>query len=127
MGDTYHFGVSKIIIHSLHILIGIWLVYLGYKKITDKKLDDINYYLLTGLGIILFFYFLIISYKEFGNIWNYAFGVPNYLIFITHLINALLFIFIGIKFLDIGKIISLYLIISGSLGGMYHGHLLLLK
>lgn len=126
MGDTYHFGVAKSIVHISHIVIGIWLVYIGYKKITDEEIDDIHYHLLTGLGIILFFYFLVISYKEYGNVWNYAFGVPNYLVFITHLINAILFTLIGIKYIDIGKIISLYLIIAGSLGGLYHGHLMLL-
>jgi hypothetical protein len=31
------------------------------------------------------------------------------------------------KYLNINKIISLYLIIAGSLGGMYHAHLMFLK
>lgn len=126
MGDTYHFGVAKIIVHISHILIGLWLVYIGYQKITDEEIDDTQYNLLTGLGVILFFYFLAISYKEYGKVWNYAFGVPNYLIFITHLINSILFTLMGLKHIDIGKIMSLYLIISGSLAGMYHGHLMLL-
>mgnify|MGYP003326171824 CR=1 FL=1 len=127
MGDTYHFGISKIIVHLSHIIIGAWLVYIGYKKITDDEIIDIQYHLLSVLGIVLFLYFLVVSYKEFGNVWNYSFGVPNYLIFITHIINAILFLLIGIKYINIGKLISLYLIIAGALGGMYHAHLMILN
>ena len=36
-GDTYHFGVAKIIIHLSHLLTGSWLVYIGYKKIIDEE------------------------------------------------------------------------------------------
>ena len=125
MANTYHFGIAKIIVHISHIIIGLWLVYLGYKKITNQRLDNIHYNVLAVLGAVLFIYFLIVSYKEFGKKWNYAFGVPNYLIFATHLFNAVLFFLIGIKYLNINKLISLYLIIAGALGGMYHAHLML--
>lgn len=125
-GDTYHFGVAKIIIHLSHLLTGSWLVYIGYKKIIDEEISELQYNLLTILGSILFLYFVAISYKELGNVWNYAFGVPNYLIFITHLINAILFVLMGMKYLNISKIMSLYLIISGALAAMYHAHLMIL-
>ena len=124
MGDTYHFGMPGWIIHSIHILIGLWLVYIGYKRITNQKIKKYNYTLLTILGIVLFFYFIVISGKNIGKSWNYAFGIPNYVIFLTHLINAILFIGIGLRYIDIGDIISLYLIISGSLAGLYHAHLM---
>lgn len=125
-GDTYHFGVSKITIHLSHLLTGSWLVYIGYKRITDEEISDLQYNLLTILGSILFLYFVAISYKELGKVWNYAFGIPNYLIFITHLTNAILFVLMGLKYLKINKIMSLYLIISGALAAMYHAHLMIL-
>jgi FlaA1/EpsC-like NDP-sugar epimerase len=127
MGDTYHFGVKKTIVHISHILIGMWLIYIGYIKIIDKDLNNIQYNLLTGLGIVLFIYFLTITVKEYGNVWNYSFNVPNYVIFISHLINSIIFFLLGMKYMDINRLISLYLIIAGSLGGMYHAHLMILQ
>jgi hypothetical protein len=124
MGNTYHFGIAKLIVHISHIIIGLWLVYLGYKKITNTELDNFQYNLLTGLGVVLFLYFTVVTYKEYGNKWNYAFGVPNYLIFLTHLINSVLFFIIGMRYLNINKLISLYLIIAGSMGALYHAHLM---
>jgi len=126
MTNTYHFGISKLIVHISHMIIGLWLVYIGYKKITNQIIHNFQYNLLILLGVILFIYFSIISYKEYGKIWNYSFKVPNYLIFITHLINAIIFILIGIKYLNINKIMSLYLIIAGSLAALYHIHLMVL-
>tara|TARA_E500000178_G_scaffold161209_1_gene160911 strand:- start:120 stop:506 length:387 start_codon:yes stop_codon:yes gene_type:complete len=127
MGDTYHFGIKGYIVHITHILIGLWLIYIGYEKIKEREIYEYNYYGLTILGIILLLYFLIVSYKEWGNRWNYAFGVPNYVIFTTHLINSLLFIGIGMKYIDIGEIMSMYLIVSGVLAAAYHGHLMIIK
>ena len=127
MGDTYHFGMPGSIIHISHILIGLWLVYIGYKRITDQEIKKYNYTLLTILGVVLFFYFIVISYKNIGKSWNYAFGIPNYVIFLTHLINAILFIGIGLKYISIENVISLYLIISGSLASLYHAHLMYVK
>jgi len=124
---SYHFGLSKPIVHLSHLLTGSWLVYIGYKRITNQRLNNLHYYLLTIVGAILFLYFLVVSYKELGKKWNYAFGVPNYLIFLTHLFNSSLFFLIGMRYFSINKIISLYLIIAGALGGMYHAHLMLFK
>lgn len=126
MGDTYHFGMPGWIIHISHILIGLWLVYLGYKRITDQPIKKYNYTLLTILGVVLFFYFIVISLKNIGKTWNYAFGIPNYVIFLTHLMNAILFVGIGLRYINIGDIISLYLIISGSIAFLYHAHLMYL-
>jgi uncharacterized membrane protein len=124
MGDNYSFNIPKIIIHVAHILIGLWLVYIGYKKITNNSIDDMNYKLLWIMGIILLVYFIIVIYKNIGKYWNYAFGIPNWMIFTTHIINALLFIAIGFKYIDISTMLSLYLVVSGSLAGLYHTHLM---
>ena len=125
MGDTYHFGIKGYIIHITHILVGLWLIFIGYERIKDRQINEYNYHGLTLLGGALLVYFLIVSYKEWGNHWNYAFGVPNYVIFMTHLINAILFLGIGLKYINIGEIMSMYLIISGSLASAYHGHLMI--
>ena len=108
MSDTYHYNIPGIVIHISHILVGLWLVYIGYIKITDKKLEEVHYKILWILGIVLFLYFLSITYKNLGKSWNYAFGIPNYVIFSTHLFNAILFILLGLKYITISNIISLY-------------------
>ena len=127
MGDTYHFNIPALIIHLSHILIGLWLVYIGYKKITNNSINDLNYKLLIFLGFVLLIYFSIITYKNIGKSWNYAFGIPNWMIFMTHLFNALLFIAIGCKYIDITTPVGLYLVVSGSLAALYHAHLMLVQ
>ena len=127
MGDTYHYNIPGIVIHTIHLIFGVWLAYIGYKKITNQSISDYNYPILIGLGSLVIVYFIHLLYKNWNKKWNYAFGIPNYVIFLTHLINSILFIGIGLKYIDIGNIISLYLIISGSLAGLYHAHLMYVK
>jgi len=63
MGDTYHFGMPGSIIHINRILTGLWLVYIGYKLITNQKITKYNFIPLSliGYSYILLFY---------SNIWK---------------------------------------------------------
>ena len=56
----------------------------------------------------------------------YAFGVPGIAVWIQHIVLGILLFYIGYVGVTTGEIstnMSLLLIISGSLGGLYHLHL----
>lgn len=57
---------------------------------------------------------------------NYHFGVPGIAIWLTHILSGLLLIYVGYLNLNkvcVNKIISLILIVAGSLASTYHLHL----
>ena len=57
---------------------------------------------------------------------NYHFGVPGFVVWITHILSGILLIYVGYTNLNekhVDKITSLILIISGSLASLYHLHL----
>lgn len=56
----------------------------------------------------------------------YHFGVPNIVIWLSHVILGAYFLFIGYNLLNkkqIGQVNSLILIVLGVLMALYHGHL----
>jgi hypothetical protein len=120
----YYFSIPHLVVHILHLIVGAWLVYIGYKKIQKEPIHDNNYKVLTGLGIIVTLYFLLLSYINRDKKWNYNFGVPNYLVFLVHIINGVLMTLLGTQYLKMNEIASLYLIISGSMASLYHAHLM---
>ena len=127
MGDTYHYNVPGIVIHMIHLIFGIWLAYIGYKKITNQSISDYNYPILIGLGSLVIVYFIHLLYKNWSKTWNYAFGIPNYLIHIIHIINGILLLSVGLKILNMNDIVNMYFIISGSTAALYRLHLLVFK
>lgn len=127
MGDTYHFNVSKTVVHITHMLVGLWLVYLGFSKLKKQEVDEHNNIILIVLGVMLVGYFLLLLYKNYKKEWQYAFGVPNYVVHITHILNGILFLLLGTKKIDYSDNLSLYLVIYGALGSLYHSHLMYLK
>ena len=127
MGDTYHYNVPGIVIHVIHLIFGVWLAYIGYKKITNQSISDYNYPILIGLGSLVIVYFIHLLYKNWSKRWNYAFGIPNYLIHIIHIINGILLLSVGLKILSMNNLVNMYFIISGSSAALYHLHLLVFK
>jgi len=127
MGDTYHYNIPHLVIHIIHIVFGLWLAYIGYKRIIDKPIQEYNYYILIGLGSIVTLYFIHLLYKNLGKSWNYAFGLPNWLVQSIHISNGILLLLVGLKFLKINEIIALYFVVTGSLAGLYHAHLMFVK
>lgn len=124
MNKTYHFNVPKILVNIIHIFFGVWITYIGYKTIKKEEINKINYNILLVFGILLLVYFPILIYKNFSDKWNYSFRVPNYAIFGVHIVNAIIFIMIGLKKIPIENLMSLYLIISGSMASLYHKHII---
>lgn len=122
--DSYHFNIPKILINIIHIIVGVWIAYLGYKTIKNIKIEKYNYNILVFLGILLLIYFIYLFYKNINKIWNYSFAVPNFIVFGLHIINGILFILLGLKKIELKDLFSLYLIISGSLGALYHKHII---
>tara|TARA_B100000902_G_scaffold390452_1_gene439387 strand:+ start:717 stop:1097 length:381 start_codon:yes stop_codon:yes gene_type:complete len=125
MDDKYRYNIPKIIIHVIHLIVGLWLAYIGYKKITNQTISDYNYPILIGLGALVIVYFIHLLYKNRSETWSYAFGVPNYLIHIVHIINGILLLLIGLKILKMDNLVNMYLIIIGSSAALYHSHLAL--
>lgn len=126
MSKTYHYNIPKRVIHTIHMVISIWLVYIGYKRVKNQEVDKTNYKILLLLGQLLIIYFSILLYKNYNRRWNYALKVPNYIIHLSHIVNGILFVLLGLKKIELKDILSLYIIIYGSMGGLYHLHLMYL-
>ena len=124
MGDTYHFDIPFIVINIIHILAGLWLGYVGYKKINSEEIHELNHKILFVLGVIMIVYFSITSYKNIGKSWNYKNGVPNWMVFATHIVNAIMFIMIGLKYINKPFVVGIYLGIIGTLASLYHSYLI---
>jgi len=59
---------------------------------------------------------------------EYHYGIPGYLVWLSHIISGLLLIYVGYQTLNkrgIDQKISLILIIMGSIALLYHAHILL--
>ena len=58
--------------------------------------------------------------------YKYHFGMPNELIWSTHILMGIFFVYIGYELIMHKKIpeyLALILVILGALGGLYHLHL----
>jgi len=120
----YSSGLNHNIIHTLHLLVGLWFIYIGFNRITDKTINNVHYIILLIVGIILVIYQSYLWYLYPDK--KYQFNVPGFLIHLSHIINGIILILIGSKIIDINKAASLYFIIAGSMAGLYHLHLMLL-
>lgn len=58
----YSFGVPAVAIYSMHIIVGLYFMYLGYRLTNDdikkESKNEMNMHalILFGLGILMFFY-----------------------------------------------------------------------
>ena len=127
MTNNYHYNVPGLVIHTIHLVFGTWLAYIGYKKITNQSISDYNYPILIGLGLLVTFYFVHLLYKNRNKTWQYEFDIPNYIVQIVHILNGLLLLFVGLKILNMNNLVNLYFIITGSVAALYHLHLLYFK
>ena len=59
----YYFMIPGLYIHLQHIVVGLWLVYLGYLKLTSKPYKQIQDKVLYYLGLLVLVYFLYLTYK----------------------------------------------------------------
>lgn len=116
----YAYGTPGWLIHLIHILVGIWLVYVGYMILTSKKINKVNIGILLILGIVMVAYQGWLWYKFPKK--NYSLGLPGWVVHLTHIINGILFILISKDYFN-KNFSGLYLIIMGSLAAAYHLHL----
>ena len=124
---NYYFMIPGLYIHLQHILIGLYLIYIGYLKLTKKNYNKINDSVLYYLGLTVLLYFLYLTYKLWGNGFKYSLNVPKNIVFLLHIINGIAFMLIGSGKLDnYTEQCGLYLIIMGTLSLFYHVHLMLM-
>jgi hypothetical protein len=56
MTDSYHYNVSGPVIWSMHIILGLFLIYFGYASLKNKTFPDWIYIGLIVLGVIAILY-----------------------------------------------------------------------
>ncbi len=124
----YYFMIPGLYIHLQHIVVGLWLVYLGYLKLTSKSYNKIQDKVLYYLGLLVLVYFLYLTYKLWDSKLKYSLNVPKSVVFLLHILNGLAFMLIGSgKLKKYAEINGLYMVIMGSLSLFYHAHLMLLN
>ena len=70
-------------------------------------------------------YFIYLTIKHIPNDFTYSLGINKYIILLLHIAHGILFILIGMKYIDMNDILSLYLLIIGSASALYHVHLMI--
>lgn len=78
MTQTYHFGVPSVAVWTSHILIGLFLAYVGYNMIENKKLPKYVPITLIVLGVLALLYHAHLwYYVKSGGEKKEPFGVDN--------------------------------------------------
>jgi hypothetical protein len=129
---NYAYNIPSIIIHIIHLLAGAWLLYIGYNRITNVSISKYHYYILILLGIVVVLNFsFLLSKSERDE--TYEFEVPKYLVHLTHILNGIVFVLLGLSGINIlqndilkHNFFNIYLIGGGVLAAAYHSHLLLI-
>lgn len=125
MTRYYTHSIPAYLIHLSHLSSGIWLSYIGYKNLIKEDIEEYHYSLLSFVGIILTIYFIYLTIKHIPNDFSYSLGINKYIILLLHIVHGILFILIGMKYIDMNDILSLYLLIIGSASALYHTHLMI--
>lgn len=58
MSYQYHYGIPGYAVWISHIILGLYLVYIGYHIVTQVSVNKINGLILITLGTLAFFYHL---------------------------------------------------------------------
>lgn len=93
--ETYHYNIPKYIIYIVHILVGIWLMFLGYKLTQKEKLLQYEKTILIVLGIVVILYQIWLWYKFPKD--NYSYNVPGWLIHLAHVFVGIYLILLATK------------------------------
>lgn len=56
MSSTYHFGIPGHLVWTSHILIGLYLIYIGWVLYDKKKLDKFSPIVLIVIGVLATLY-----------------------------------------------------------------------
>ena len=120
----YSNGLSSAVVHSIHMIVGIYFIYLGYLLVNKRNLSY-NKTILIVLGLVSGLYQLYLWFKYPNK--NYSFQLPGWLVHLSHVLNGIIYILIALDLFFSKSISGIYLIIIGSLAFAYHAHLWYLK
>ena len=98
--ENYSYNIPSKIIHLIHLLAGAWLLYLGYQRITNMKINKYHYYILTFLGIVVIINFSFLLSKSNPD-ETYEFEVPKYIVHLSHILNGIIFALLGLNGINI--------------------------
>lgn len=121
---TYNYGLNMNLIHSIHLIFGVWAVKLGYFYLRGITVSNIENIILIVLGVVMSLYqsWLWIKYPK----TMYHYNVPGWLVNSTHILSGLLLIFLGYfkqQFNFTYDMIGIIMIILGSMAALYHLHI----
>jgi len=117
---TYHYNVPKILVYLVHILVGIYLAYLGYTLTQGKKIPHYAKIILITLGavVILSQSWLWIKFPKD----NYAYDVPGWLLHLSHVLIGIYLIVLALLNKP-GPILGAVTLILGAVQSLYMLHL----
>ena len=120
---TYHYNVPKILVYLVHILVGIYLAYLGYTLTQGKKMARYAKIILITLGIVVILYqsWLWIKFPKD----NYAYDVPGWLLHLSHVLIGIYLIVLALLKKP-GPILGATTLILGAVQSLYMLHLWIL-
>jgi len=120
---TYHYNVPKILVYLVHIIVGIYLAYLGYTLTQGKKMARYAKIILITLGIVVILYqsWLWIKFPKD----NYAYDVPGWLLHLTHVLVGIYLIAIALLKKP-GPMVGAATLILGAVQVLYMMHLWIL-
>ena len=112
------------LVHSINLLFGSWMVWVGYSYLKGKAISNIENTLLVILGIIMTLYQSWLWYKYPKT--KYHYNLPGWVVNSSHMLSGILLTYLGLStqtqnlFYDLSGI---SLIILGSMAALYHLHI----
>ena len=118
--STFHYGIPRQLVYSLHIIAGSWLALVGYNLTQGVKLEDYDKKVLLFAGCIAIAYQSWLWYA-FPND-NYAYNVPAWLLHLAHILVGIMFVYVSQAEAN-GPLTGSVLLVTGSSAVLYMLHL----
>ena len=123
---AYSYGIPNIAIYLIHILIGIWLISIGYRMIKKQKLQKPEKSILIIIGGLAIIYQTLL-WIQFPK-RNYNCNTPGWIIHLLHIIIGAILIWAATaKNQNIKNVLGAIILIGGGLAIAYHLHIWFLK
>jgi len=123
----YSFGVPKWVIHSIHILVGLFLLNTGRNLQAGTPVPAMSRQIIAALGIVSALYQAFLWFRNGGR-GAYSYGVPSWVVNLFHILNGLVLVSMSTNFVPRRFRLSpanraLYLMAVGGLAALYHAFL----
>lgn len=124
---VYAFGVPNWLVHSIHLLAGMFLLGTGNNLRMNRGIPALSKQILVGLGAVSALYQAYLWYL--GGRQTYSYNLPAWVVRTVHILNGLLLVSLGLdgvlpaQLRLSGNNAGLYLIVVGALAAAYHLHL----